>query len=123
MFPSLFLESLFFFFPVLLISLQKLRYIDIDGLYFFGLRFFRANIFDNCFLSQYLYGGIIRRAIIFEVIDIQVLGHNTRLLTYFGLFINSSLHHLLKAHKILVLLLYFDCNERLELFLEIINYN
>lgn len=71
------------------------------------------------------FGGVnnIEKPLIFEIIDIRVLNHDTRSYACFGFFIDCLLHHLLKANGFLVLLFHFDLDKSFEAFSKITNHS
>ena len=73
MFPLLFLELLFFIFFIFFILLQELCHISTNILYFLSFKLFGVKIFNSYSLGQNLYSGVIRRAITFEITNIQYL--------------------------------------------------
>lgn len=107
-----------------LIGTEQSRSLAIGQLYFLELGLLGIRLFDNDFLDLHFDGeDVIRRAIIFEATDIQLLDHNTGSQAYFDFHVNYLLHHLFKANGFLVLLYYFNLDRRLKTFSKIAYYS
>ena len=58
---------------------------DMGKFWFFNLGLLRVGVFDSCFLGLHIYSSVIKKVIIFEAIDIQVLDLDIKFKARFGL--------------------------------------